>query len=67
MNALINNLQDHIMANTWRLIFERQPYLATTEASTSRSTPNFSRLEDVLPEYRLIGLEIVAGQKSRYH
>jgi hypothetical protein len=52
------------MANTWRLIFERQiePAQPTLQA---QSKPDFMLLEQLLPEYRLIGLALADHPKQR--
>lgn len=44
---------DHIMANTWRLIFERNSRRSSKTPASSKT--DFSLLEQLLPEYRLIG------------
>ena len=55
---------DHIMANTWRLIFESQlPPAARTK--TRAVAPDFTVLEQLLPEYRLIGLSLADRAKQR--
>ena len=54
MNELMSSSHDHIMANTWRLIFERPQPISTN--SVPRPIPDFAVLEELLPEYRLIGL-----------
>lgn len=63
-NTVLGNVQDHVMANTWRLIFER-PYDHLTP-TTPLPTPDFSRLAEVLPEYRLIGLAMAINHSRRY-
>ena len=63
-NAFLRNVQDHVMANTWRLIFER-PH-AHLSPTTPLPPPDFSRLVEVLPEYRLIGLAIAISHLRRY-
>ena len=54
---------DHIMANTWRLIFERKSDRPTTGQAVIGV--DFRRLEQVLPEYRLIGLCLAEEKKDR--
>ena len=54
---------DHIMANTWRLIFERKSHYSTTGRTATKT--DFKLLEQVLPEYRLIGLCLAAEKKDR--
>lgn len=61
---IMNTSHDHIMANTWRLIFERQPPTALPPTSSS-SKIDFSLLEQLLPEYRLIGLILADKNKQR--
>jgi hypothetical protein len=51
------------MANTWRLILERQLRPAT-KRNMSQPVPDFMLLEELLPEYRLIGLSL-AERKDR--
>lgn len=64
LNPLFNHPNDHIMANTWRLIFEQQPKTSKTKALPS--LPNdFGILEQVLTEYRLIGLTLADGDHNR--
>ncbi len=60
------NHKDHVMANTWRLIFEARQVQTRLSTSPPPLNPNFSRLEAILPEYRLIGLEMAATPKRRY-
>lgn len=57
-------ISDHIMANTWRLIFERKARSLTSH-TTPPAIPDFSVLEQLLPEYRLIGLAL-AGDKNQH-
>ncbi len=54
---------DHIMANTWRLIFERSSHGPTTDQAGNST--DFTLLEQLLPEYRLIGLCLAEQQKDR--
>lgn len=63
-DGLMGNAQDHIMANTWRLIFDRTARRPST-SSFSTPNPDFSLLEELLPEYRLIGLSLAEKNKSR--
>lgn len=59
-----NPSQDHIMANTWRLIFEQE--LQPERSMPHHFVKNFSALEQLLPEYRLIGYSL-AGKKKLSH
>jgi hypothetical protein len=61
---IMTHPHDHIMANTWRLIFERKSRLAVTSPALL-TTADFSLLEQVLPEYRLIGLCLAEDTKHR--
>ena len=64
LNPLFNHPNDHIMANTWRLIFEQQP--KTSKTKVLPSLPNdFGILEQVLTEYRLIGLTLADDDHNR--
>jgi hypothetical protein len=63
--AIMTHPHDHIMANTWRLIFEGKNS-ASQAASTTQTDIDFSTLEQLLPEYRLIGF-ILASTKERRH
>lgn len=54
---------DHIMANTWRLIFEGN-FRRSSKTSTPAKT-DFSLLEQLLPEYRLIGRCLVLEKGQR--
>ncbi len=54
-NPMMCDAQDHIMANTWRLIFEGQSK-STAPNVSNQSPTDFSVLEQILPEYRFIGL-----------
>ena len=54
---------DHIMANTWRLIFERTSHHPVTDHAGTRT--DFSLLEQLLPEYRLIGLCLAEENNDR--
>ncbi|HMQ53825.1 MAG TPA: hypothetical protein PKE64_20770 [Anaerolineae bacterium] len=58
----LNQRQDHIMANTWRLIFEQE--VEPERGTPHHSVRNFSILEQLLPEYRLIGHSL-AGKRKR--
>ena len=62
--SILNHPNDHIMANTWRLIFEHTARLPI-EAAASKS--DFTILEQVLPEYRLIGLSLAEERAQRHH
>ena len=61
---LMNHPHDHIMANTWRLIFERRSEAAKTNPPLPAPT-DFCLLEQLLPEYRLIGLSL-ADKNRKY-
>ena len=54
---IMNDPQDHIMANTWRLIFEGTAR-STRFALPVQPKTNFAELEEILPEYRLIGFSL---------
>jgi hypothetical protein len=63
-DGIISSDRDHIMANTWRLIFDR----TARPSSTSLPSPiisDFSILEQLLPEYRLIGLSLTDKNQAR--
>lgn len=63
VNELImNHPNDHIMANTWRLIFE---HTARNSTQTPASKSDFTILEQLLPEYRLIGLSLADERAQR--
>lgn len=64
MNDTIMSNHDHIMANTWRLIFEGKNSAARAGA-TAQAEIDFTTLEQLLPEYRLIGFSL-ASQRRRY-
>ncbi len=49
--------QDYVVANTWRLIIERT---SKSSAMIQRHKPDFSRIAEILPEYRLMGLHFGA-------
>lgn len=51
------------MANTWRLIFDRKARRPSTLLPTT--DPDFLLLEELLPEYRLIGLSLAEKDKPR--
>lgn len=61
---LFNHPNDHIMANTWRLIFEQQPRTSNSKALPTLPT-DFGMLEQILTEYRLIGLTLADGDHKR--
>lgn len=54
---------DHIMANTWRLIFERNSRRSSKFPTPPK--PDFSLLEQLLPEYRLIGRCLALDKNQR--
>ncbi len=62
--GVMSSFHDHIMANTWRLIFEGQPPPAA-KTRPAGAAPDFTVLEQLLPEYRLIGLSL-AGQAKQH-
>jgi hypothetical protein len=57
-------IRDHIMANTWRLILEGNSRRRTLP-TTPPPIPNFVELEELLPEYRRIGLSLAGSAKHR--
>lgn len=59
--GIMGNFHDHIMANTWRLILEGQ----LPPAKKMRPAPDFTVLEQLLPEYRLIGLSLADKARQR--
>lgn len=59
---ILDHPNDHIMANTWRLIFERKAQLSSHLVDSS---PDFTLLEQLLPEYRLIGLSLAEERTQR--
>ncbi|NJN92934.1 MAG: hypothetical protein HC875_02010 [Anaerolineales bacterium] len=63
-DGLMGNTQDHIMANTWRLIFDRTARRPST-SPLSTTNPDFSLLEELLSEYRLIGLSLAEKENPR--
>ncbi|MBI1880084.1 MAG: hypothetical protein HYR94_18005 [Chloroflexi bacterium] len=63
-DGIMSNAHDHIMANTWRLIFDHKARPSTTSIPSSTIT-DFSILEQLLPEYRLIGLSLAEKNKPR--
>jgi hypothetical protein len=63
-DGIMSNAHDHIMANTWRLIFDRKARPSTTTFPAS-PIPDFSTLEQLLPEYRLIGLSLADKNNPR--
>ena len=63
VEPVLASTNDHIMANTWRLIFERKSRSPRFIAD-SRLLTDFGLLEQLLPEYRLIGM-LLAESKSR--
>ena len=67
LNELVmSQPHDHIMANTWRLIFEEK-LPAKAFQPDAPSAPDFAVLEQLLPEYRLIGLTLADPGKNRRH
>jgi hypothetical protein len=63
-DSLITHRNDHIMANTWRLIFERKSRLADVKTQLQRLAYD-TAFEDLLAEYRLIGLSLASSNFSR--
>ncbi len=64
-DTVMHGPHDHIMANTWRLIFERKARQLPS-SPLSHPIPDFSELEQLLCEYRLIGLSLAQpGQRQR--
>jgi hypothetical protein len=59
---IMEQASDHIMANTWRLIFERTARLPSEAIA---SNPDFTVLEQLLPEYRMIGLSLAEKRAQR--
>lgn len=62
-DLFLDTVQDHIMANTWRLIIERA---ASRRRPHVQPIPDFRLLVEVLPEYRLIGLHLAAANAQRF-
>lgn len=60
---IIDSASDHIMANTWRLIFEGKGRPAGS-TFTRRPATDFFVLEELLPEYRMIGLYLADARKE---
>lgn len=63
-DGLMGNTQDHIMANTWRLIFDRTAR-RPSPSSPSTTGSDFLLLEELLSEYRLIGLSLAEKGNPR--
>jgi hypothetical protein len=63
-DSIMSAAHDHIMANTWRLIFDRKARTSITSIPSSAIT-DFSILEQLLPEYRLIGLSLADKNNPR--
>ena len=64
-DPFLTHPNDHIMANTWRLIFERNARNAPLNTHIDRLTDN--TIEELLTEYRLIGLALATpGCPRRY-
>jgi hypothetical protein len=63
-DSIMSDAHDHIMANTWRLIFDRKARTSITSIPSSAIT-DFSILEQLLPEYRLIGLSLADKNNPR--
>jgi hypothetical protein len=60
---ILDHPNDHIMANTWRLIFERK---AQSVSHKVTSSSDLTFLEQLLPEYRLIGLSLAEERTQRH-
>ncbi len=56
-------IRDHIMANTWRLIFEGNPRRKRSLVAPP-PIPDFAELGQLLPEYRRIGLSLAGHSKQ---
>jgi hypothetical protein len=63
VDPVLASTNDHIMANTWRLIFERKSR-SRRLSHDPRLAADFGVLEQLLPEYRLIGM-LLAESKNR--
>jgi len=63
-DGIMSSDHDHIMANTWRLIFDRTARPSSTSLPSS-SISDFSMLEQLLPEFRLIGLSLADKNRTR--
>lgn len=63
IEPILTNSHDHIMANTWRLIFERKSRRPIPPHTSIN--PDFTLLEELLTEYRLIGLCLAEDKKLR--
>ena len=63
-DSLMTRRHDHIMANTWRLIFERQSTPAGIKTQIEQLA-NDSIFEELLTEYRLIGLTLANPNHPR--
>lgn len=61
VDPVLASTNDHIMANTWRLIFERRSRSPRLSRDL-RLAADFSLLEQLLPEYRLIGRLLAESQ-----
>lgn len=55
---------DHVMANTWRLIFEHKAQ-ADPSANQPRRITDFEQLSELLAEYRLIGMSLAKRPASQ--
>jgi len=63
-NPIMQHPHDHIMANTWRLILE-QKFRPLKSNAPVQSPTNLEILEQVLPDYRLIGLSLADNRIPR--
>ncbi len=63
---IMNDPQDHIMANTWRLIFAGTAHSARSMI-VHHSATDFSELEEILPEFRLIGFSLADSTPHRQY
>lgn len=62
-DGFMGSSHDHIMANTWRLIFEGKLSSAQKKRRMEAAL-DFTVLEQLLPEYRLIGLSLADQAKG---
>lgn len=63
-DSLMTHRHDHIMANTWRLIFERKSNPADIKTQIEQLVDD-SVFEELLTEYRLIGLTLATPNHPR--
>lgn len=60
----MNHPRDHIMANTWRIILEGG-IRSSAKMPSAELLEDFSVLEQLLPEYRMIGSSLVNGNDRK--